>query len=72
MSQIQKTLQHGPLDGHKVWVSKTPSTICFSSGDVYARNDEGEYVFSEWQTKAMKIEINEVLAGRKRKVGKRK
>ena len=72
MHQTQKTLQHGPLDGHKVWVNENSPTFCFSSGDVYARNDEGEYVYSEWQSRAMKIEINEMLAGRKKKVGKRK
>ena len=67
MSRSQKALQHGPLDGHKVWADDKSSKICFSSGDVYLRNDDGEFVYSEWQSKAMKIEINEMLAGRKTK-----
>ena len=71
MSQVQKTLQGGPMDGAKVWVTDGSPLFCLSSGDIYIVNGEGEYMYSESRSKEEKVSINSILADRKRKPRKR-
>lgn len=71
MSQVQKTLQGGSMDGEKVWVTDGSPSFHFASGDVYIVNGEGEYVYSELRSRDEKISINNILADRKRKPRKR-
>lgn len=60
------------MDGTQVWIAEGSPSFVFSTGDIYIENGDGEFVYSESQSKSYKASVNEIIASRRGKVKKRR